>query len=131
MLLSTPFVITPRLLPGCQIGAACVSIEYSPLPGDESRVRYRWHIDLSDGAEFSGDDLQSGCCGGSLQQGFDSLLSFLGAFAESVGYTARTGRESENADLFPIGLADWATENSDEFAMLQSELEESPDCIVE
>jgi hypothetical protein len=115
-----PFQISPRLMVGLPVGGGWVQLEYSRRPGDEGRVRYRWVVDLPDGQSFSGDDLQSGCQGGSLEEGFQSLLSFLGAFAESVSYGG------ENGDLFclfPEGMAAWACENSD--ALDPSLIEES------
>lgn len=128
MLLKSPVMITPRLAAGVEVGDAWVSIEYSDLDGRDGRVRYRWFVDFRDGREFSGDDLQSGCVGGSLQSGLESLLSFLGAFAESWRYA---GEDGENSDLFPADLAEWAMQNSDEIAMLGFELEESPSSIEE
>jgi hypothetical protein len=129
MLLSDPIVITSRLLPGVKVGDATVSIDYGGTTVD-GRQQYLWYVDI-DGQEFEGDDLASGVGGGSLQEGLSSLFSFLSAFAESVDYSARTGRDSENADLFPAGLADWASENSDELSMLSIELEETEGLIVE
>ncbi len=131
MELSNPISITPRLLPGLQIGGAWVAIDYADQPGRRGRIRWRWFIDLPDGAEFTGDDLQSGCQGGSLREGLENLLSFLGAFAEAIQYTDRTGRFTDNGDLFPAGLAEWATENSDELGTAQLEVEETAECIVE
>ena len=127
MLLKSPVMITARLMPGVKIGDAFVSIEYSDCAGRDGRTRYRWFVDLSDGREFTDDDLQSGCGGGSLQAGLESLLSFLGAFAESW----RRGPGGDNGDLFPEGLHEWATQNSDEIGMLAIELEETPDLIEE
>ena len=126
-MLKSPVGIMPRLLPGVQVGGAFVSIEYADRAGERGRVRYRWYVDLSDGREFTDDDLQSGCGGGSLQAGLESLLSFLGAFAESW----RRGPGGDNGDLFPEGLHEWATQNSDEIGMLAIELEETPDLIEE
>ena len=146
MLLKSPVMITARLLPGVQIGDAWVSIEYSDRAGRDGRVRYRWYVDLKDGREFSGDDLQSGCGGGSLQAGLESLLCFLGAFAESWQHFIRNGGEMpvetsgqvkalmyqvEGMNSFPAGLVQWAMQNSDEIGMLQIELEETPDLIEE
>lgn len=131
MILNSPFQISPRLLPGLQIGGAWVQLEYSRNPGTGSRSRYTWTIDLPGGESFSGSDLQSGSWGGSLQSGFESLLSFLGAFAESLSYSLRTGRETENGDLFPVGLRAWAMTNSEEFSMLQCEIEETKNLIAE
>ena len=128
-MLKSPVMITPRLAAGLEIGDAWVSIEYDePRGGEDGRVHYRWFVDFKDGREFSGDDLQSGCGGGGLQGGLESLLAFLGAFAESRRYA---GEDGENADLFPAEMAEWAKQNSDEIGMLQIELEETPDLIDE
>ncbi len=126
MLLKDPVQITPSLLSGVKIGDAYVSIRYADRDGRNGRTRYRWEIVLPDGREFSGDDLQSGCQGGDLRGGLESLLCFLGAFAEAQRYPG-----SENVDLFPTELADWAQANADEFSMLESEITETPDCIQE
>lgn len=146
MLLKDPVMITARLMPGVKIGDAFVSIEYSDHEGRDGRTRYSWYVDLADGREFSGDDLQSGCGGGSLQAGLESLLSFLGAFAESWQYFIRNGGEMpvktsaqvkaltfevENMNLFHAGMAEWAMQNSDEISMLAIELEETKDLIDE
>ena len=71
-------------------------------------------------------DLRSGCQGGDERQGMESLLSFLGAAAESYGYTMRTGRESDNSELFPAFIVEWAYQNADEISMAQYELETPP-----
>jgi hypothetical protein len=116
MILRGPFKISARLLPSLEIAGASVQLEYSNRPGSDSgRVRYRWTIDLPDGGEHSADDLQSGRGGGSLLEGFASLLSFLGAAAEG----------GENADLFPAPIVAWAATCSDEIAMLAFEIEET------
>jgi hypothetical protein len=68
-------------------------------------------------------DLKSGCQGGTEREGMESLLSFLTAAAESYGYTMRTGRESDNSDLFPAFIVEWACENSDEIGIAAYEME--------
>lgn len=130
MILKSPCIITPRLLPGVKIGGAYVSIEYAGINGTAGRTRYRWYIDV-DGAEYTGDDLQSGHGGGDLRQGLESLLSFLSACGESVSYAARTGRSGENADLFPPAVAEWCAANDGELSMAAMEVQETADCIVE
>jgi hypothetical protein len=131
MLIHEPCMITSRLLPGIKVGGGFISIEYSKRAGDEGRTRYQYHIDLPNGEEHTGDDLQSGCQGGSLQEGLASLLSFLSACGESYGYSLRTGREGENTDLFPANVAEWAYQNSDELSSLSCDFEETPDLIEE
>ena len=87
----------------------------------DGRTRYRYHIDLPGGFEHTGEDLKSGVGGGSLQEGFGSLLSFLGAAAEG----------GESADLFPPRVVKWAHENADEIAALGCEVEEKQGLIDE
>jgi hypothetical protein len=62
-------------------------------------------------------DLRSGCQGGTEREGMASLLSFLTAAAEAYGYTMRTGRESDNSDLFPAFITEWAYQNADEISI--------------
>lgn len=115
MKLKQPFQISARLLPALHIGGAWVQLEKLPARDAENRTVYRWTIDLPGGAEFTGQDLRSGCGGGSLQSGFESLLSFLGAFAEG----------GENSTLFPEGLREWAESAADEIAVTACDLDES------
>ena len=120
MTLESPVFITSRLLPGVKIGDATISISYAISVGD-GRTRYTWYIDGEDNYEC--DDLQ--CAPGStLQDGLETLLSFLGAFADANAFRKVHGINCENIDLFPAELADWAVENVDKFTELQSELQE-------
>ena len=130
MQLTSPVIITSRLRPGVQIGPATISIEYAGCR--DGRTVYRYFIDLPD-YEYESTDLASGCQGGDLQEGLASLLSFLGAFAESVSHAtfAADRQPGENADLFPVELADWACQYSDEIDLLSIELEETADLIEE
>lgn len=104
-----------------------MSIEYDPLfpYAEDNRDRYQYHID-ADGRSHSGCDLKSGCGGGTLQEGLESLLSFLSAAAESYRYK---GMEGENSDLFPEWVDEWAAQHSDEIGMMRLELEENKDLI--
>jgi len=126
MRIHPPCIITPRLLPGVSVGNGYISIEYSDrAPSGYGRAeRFRYYIDIDGADEHTADDLQTGAYGGGLQEGLSTLLSFLCAAAEAHDYTAHTGRASDNDDLFPAYIAEWALEHSDEIAMLQVELEE-------
>ena len=123
-----PCIITARLLPGLRIGNGSVSIEYGGITTDNRR-QYMYHIDIP-GYSYSGGDLSSGVGGGSLQSGLSSLLSFLGAFAESIAY-CHGNDEGKHADLFPPKLREWAIQNSDEISMLEAEIGESETPIIE
>lgn len=76
MVLLSPVVITPRLLPGVKIGGGFVAIEKDGMR--EGRTRYRYYLDDGELA-YSSNDLSSGVGGGTLQEGLNSLLSFLSA----------------------------------------------------
>ncbi len=128
MKLLNPFIITPRLLPGVQIGKAFISIELAGS-NSEGRTKYLCHIDRPGKRSVTIDDLKSGCGGGSLQEGMESLLSFLGACAES--YPMRHGERGENYDLFPPSIAEWAYYNSDEISMLQLEISEASEPLIQ
>lgn len=127
-----PLCITSRLLPGVEIGEATISIKYAHVTSD-GRQAYRWFIDNGNGhrQDFQGDKLCSGVGGGSLQEGLESLLSFLGAFAEAA-YGDKSFPSLEDNSLFPAELANWAIDNMDEISSLEYELQERPgEFIVE
>ena len=128
MILHKPFYFSSRLLPALQAGGAEIQLEYSERPGREGRTRYRWTIDLPDGSTYSDDDLQSGCQGGSLQEGFRSLLDFLCAAAESYSYHAW---DREAARMFPKPVVEWAHQFSNELEMLTLELTDNNKLIEE
>ena len=125
MRIESPGLISSRLLPSIVVGGATIGIEYNGSSPD-GRTVYRWTIDLPDGSEHSGTDLRSGVGGGSLQDGLESLLSFLAACGESVSYRERTGRGGDNADMFPPAVGQWAAGCADDLALAESEITESP-----
>jgi len=129
MKLNDPFKIGARLLPALQIGDSWLSMEWAGFSEDR-RAICKYHIDTPQWS-YTGDDLKSGVGGGSLQDMFAGLLSFLGACAESRAYQTRTGRAGENADLFPDYVGEWAEMHSDELSMLACELEERADLICD
>lgn len=137
MEISAPCIITSRLMAGIKIGNGTISIGYADREGDDNRIRYQWYIDI-DGAEYSSDDLQSGNpvrgCNNGIQSGLASLLSFLGAAAESYAYDIRRGGDGtkgENSELFPLPVVQWAHMNSDEITMYSMELDEGDEVIAE
>jgi hypothetical protein len=132
MIIKKPCILTARLLPGVRIDDAFISIERDGEVADGrfSRDRFRYYFDAP-GIEHTDNDLQSSVMGCSLQEMLSTLLSFLSACGESVNFASRTGHQGENADLFPPSIGQWAAEHSDELAMLQCELDETPDLIEE
>ena len=131
-----PCVITSRLRCGVRIGLSEISIAFDGY-SDDGRSVYQYWLDLDlDGKriEYWADDINSGVGGGTLQQGLESLLSFLSACGESYGYAMRkNGKlidDDGNATLFPADVAEWCYINSDELAMIACKLEETPDAIA-
>jgi hypothetical protein len=129
MVLHSPFSIGPRLLPCLKVGDGFLSLEHVNYD-HEGRDVYQWYVDIPAG-EFSAADLRSGVQGCTLQKMFCSFLFFLGAAAEAVNYEKRTGRESDNADLFPPAVMSWAAEYDDELTGLAIDIEESPEPLIE
>ena len=131
MKFTDPFIITPRLMAGLQIGGGFISVGRGPR-NSEGRTTYGCFIDLPDGSEHEIAGLRSGCQGGSTQEGFASLLSFLGAAAESLRYRGEwIDDPDDNMHLFPRPVTEWAAANCDEIGMLGCIVEETPELISE
>ena len=114
MTLKDPFLISSRLLPAVKIGDCTVSL-------DAQTDRY--YFDFESGESIEGNDFNPKTA--DVQEAMGCLLSFVGAFAEGCAYEDRNpGSESENGDLFPASMREWAMQNSDEISMLAYELEE-------
>ena len=107
-----------------RVAGAVIDLVRCPSRTSDNRDKFAYAIVLPDGSEHHGDDLRSGCGGCSLKEAAETLLSFLSACAESVASARRSGREGENADLFPVAVGEWADQNSDEIAMLEIESRE-------
>ena len=105
------------------IGGALILVDDVGTDRD-GRTIYGYSIRL-DGLNptHQGRDLKSGCQGGTERDGLASLLSFLTAAAEAYGYTMRTGRESDNGDLFPPKIMEWAYLNDSEISLAAYEME--------
>lgn len=130
MILHPPFAISARLLPALKINDGWISMEWDGFSSDHRAIG-KYHIDIPAG-EFSGNDLKSGVGGASLQSMFASLLSFLGAAAESYRYEMQSsGLKGENTDLFPAPVVEWAYRNADEISMMEMEIEEANKPLIE
>jgi hypothetical protein len=81
---------------------------------------------LDPGYTYTARDLKSGCQGGSERDGMESLLSFLGAAAESYRYHHGMAEDS-NTDLFPEHICEWAYQHDGEISMAALDMEEHTD----
>lgn len=114
-LVTGPHEIGTRLAPALKLpDGSRVTIAVSGRNG-EGRVTYQWYVDDSDGAEIgSGNDMFSAVNGDpDVEAVFASFGSFVAAWAETFRRDY-----SDNADLFPQSMQDWAESNSDDLSML-------------
>lgn len=116
MTLKFPFQISARLLPSLVIGGATIQMERAGK-SDDGRDVFKYIIDLPSGKTHTNTGLKSGVGGCSLQEAFDSLLSFLSAEAEDEG-------------LFPRIVSRWCKQHDDEISMMKCELEGAGDLIA-
>jgi hypothetical protein len=128
MELTSPVIITPRLLVGLHIGQSFLSIDYAG--SEDGRQKYIIHIDTPDW-EYSTDDLRSGVGGGNLQEGLASTLAFLSSAGEAYRYSLQLKTPNDDEQIFPPNVCKWAYQNSDELSMLEYELEETAGLIQE
>lgn len=74
----------------------------------------------SHGWRYDGNDIRSGCGAGiDVMDAAQTLVLFLGASAEAYRY----GSDSENYDLFPAHVMEWAYMNSDDIAVLSLDVD--------
>jgi hypothetical protein len=98
------------------------TISVEPIGRDpfDWRIQYRWTVTVGNpvSQQWSGDE-QRGPEPCDLPKALSATMSFLSAFAES-----RTGGKpnSENWDLYPDSMAEWAMAMSDEITMAQVEI---------
>jgi hypothetical protein len=103
------------------IDDATVSIESignERQPADMAyRQRYSYSI-VTPVWRYDGDDIRSGC-GADVDESdaARTLFEFLYAAAEAYRYEMNGGT-SENIDLFPRHVTEWAYQNSDEISLL-------------
>jgi hypothetical protein len=90
---------------------------------DGPHAQYKWIVEVG-GRVYEGSDLRMGASSmTNYAKALASLLGFLGAFAEAVSYSRSTDHISDNLDLFPGELQDWAYNvGSDQFSLLADDL---------
>jgi hypothetical protein len=110
------------------------SVAYAEYDHAQGRHAYDWNVTL-DGTVLAtsvvdwDSKLRAGCSGPydqpeSLARMLGSLFSFLGAWAEALEYSERTGTDSENGDLFGSGLYPMLDRfSSDDLSIMGSDIE--------
>ena len=122
--LRPPMHISARLMAAIRVGHS-TTIHITPVRRDpDDRVIWRYIIEDDHQVLDDATDLRSGTGDPTdPRKAMVTLLGFLGAAAEAYRHTM-TGQGSENADLFPPDLTEWAYEHDDELAALALELEQ-------
>lgn len=96
-------------------------------PGDDGQTyaAYHWQVNLP-GEVHGATDIHGPLTGRDPgpKSMLGTLVVFLEAAAEAYAYEMRGGT-SENRDLFPEPVTEWAYQHSDELAMLALDLEGS------
>jgi hypothetical protein len=127
-----PFEISSRLLPAVRVGDACISIEYGAGGLNGHRQPFTYYIDLPDGTEYSGTDLEIPEGRASIQSGMENILCFIVSAAETYDYFLRNKEKKPSEPfLFPEPVCKWARDHRDEIEFLREELEEHEGLVIE
>lgn len=116
--MTEPFDIGPRLEPSLKLSdGSRVSIQVHGRT-DEGRIRYSWAIDDANGSDIGhGSDIESGVSAApDVESAFQTFASFVGAWVEALDHDG-----SDNADIFPESMRDWAQANDEELYMYCNE----------
>jgi hypothetical protein len=128
MKLHRPFRISSRLMPAVRFGYLDIALDIASHDPDG---RTRYHYVIESGTEtHEATDLRSGCQGGTVAEGFVSLLAFLAAAGEAY-LNHRNGHISENSGMFPEWIEELAHHYSDELTAFREELAENPESFIE
>lgn len=125
--MTSPIIITSRLLPGLSFGSGDTFCELSvePIDATDFRGKPRWRMFIdAPGIEYQDDGLAGW---GDASAMIATACSFLTACAESRRYSRLTGRDGENHGIFPDDVGEWAEQWSDELSMASIEIEEGCD----
>ena len=121
MTLSSPFLISARLLPAVSIGQGSEQVTVSLSPSG-------FILDGPFGEHQVTDLTLRG--NPSMESAFETLLSFMSAAAESFRYR---GMDGENADLFPAPVTEAIAQVSSELECVHYEIQsaiESEESLV-
>lgn len=116
MLLKSPFIIGSTLSPALRIGDSTLHLTDVQL-AEQGRDQATFLL-VTPEFEYVDDQLRSGVGGFQSTVGiFESFLGFMQAAIEGAEYEERTGYHSDNADLFPRHVVEWALEHRDAIEM--------------
>ena len=120
-LLKPPFIIGSTLSPALKIGGSTLHLTDVQL-AEQGRDQATFLL-VTPEFEYQDDQLRSGTGGFQSTVGiFESFLGFMQAACEAAEYEERTGYDSENSDLFPRHVVEWALLNKCELDYTHMEI---------
>lgn len=124
--LTSPMIITSRLMAGVKVGDAVISVE--PIIGDGRRYTTAYYIDGPDGPLTSGQDFSVTLMAGETverdlpRKAISVLLWFLGN--DASGYRMHMGDgEPDHGYSFDAATAEWAYRNDSDIQSLAMDLD--------
>jgi hypothetical protein len=126
--LRPPLFISPRLMAAVRVDDSGATLHIEPTDRDnDGRMVWRYVIEDSGGYVLDDAEIRSGVGDPiNARKAMATLINFLGAAADSYRHTM-TGGHSDNADMFPPQVMEWAYEHDDELAALALDLsDEAP-----
>lgn len=122
MLLHSPFIIGPRLLPALELADGTLSLQ-KITPTEEGRQRCHFILDRPGKPEYHDRELRSGVGGfRNLVEPFEAMLAFMEAAIDDLRHEMYSGRPSGEKPMFPDDVVEWLYENSDEIEMARCDL---------
>lgn len=112
--IENPFIITSHLCWGVKIGSATITLTKTE-PAEEGRTRCTFVIEDGDWS-YTDSEMKTGAGRWSPGSAIETFLSFLEAAAEAYRY----GPASDNYDMFPEPVMQWAYGNGDEIGMVRA-----------
>ena len=123
---SRPLFIGARLMAAAEVGEGAGTLHVAPVRRDsDDSVVWSYVVEDSEHRELArGEDLRSGVGDDAdAIRAMEALVGFLSAAADAYSASTR-GRASENADLFPEPIMEWAHAHADDIAALAMDLEQ-------
>ena len=111
--LSKPARMTPRELPGVQVGDDYVSVEYASQAG-----RFNWYLDKSDGDNYSG---MTPPVPARYENGVH-LQAALGSILYCMAQSVQPEQGIVNLMRFPFGVSRWAAQHHRELMVVINEI---------
>lgn len=113
--LTSPLIISSRLLPAIQIGGATLSIDFAGY-SDDNRCMTRFYVDTPDGELYDGEGPSMG-----VGQEYDPR-ECLGSALVFLSYDGERWPHAEDGFYYSGAVAAWASTHADDLSIAGMEL---------